>query len=163
MAAPGTDFLNQAVDEVIAALRAHPLFMSPNASGAPADASGVVMYVEGDLPETTKIPDYRLPHAGVVYLGHEPVRDDAIGAWDYLIEIGIMLYHRGSDRAAVWGKVQQAAAAVAQVVEDAMAGDRFDGFAVLAWDKGGNAIDVAEQSGYGAMMPTGIILQITRY
>lgn len=164
MAAPSDDFINQAIAEAVAAFTASPLFMSHNAMGAPAGAAGPVMCVEDDLPETTAIPQHRLPHCGMVYLRHDRSDQDSAGQTDYQIEIGLRLYHRGTDRAAVWGALQTAAAAVSKVVSEEMgpSGGRFNGFANLAWDKGGTAIDTEERSGFGAMLLSGIVIDFTR-
>lgn len=163
MASPGDNYINQAVDEVVAALTAHPAFMSPNAENPPLGAVGSIVFVEDDAPpKTTKIPNQRLPHAGVVYLGHKPGGDDSRGTTSYEVEIGIRLYNRGTDRKAVWSALHQAAAAVSKVVEDELRGDRFNGLAVLAWDTGGDAIDMMEEGGFGAALYTGIVLKIYR-
>lgn len=165
MAAPGNDYINQAVEIVTATLKANPLFMSPDAPDAPEGAVGVVRFVENDLPELgPQIPQNRIPHAGIVYLGHEPMRDGASSTASYVIEVGIRLYNRGTDRAEVWRQLQQAAAAVTKHAEIELAGGRFDGFATLIWDKGGTAVDTVENGGgFGAMLTTGIVMQIRRF
>lgn len=164
MAAPTDDWINQAVAEVIAALTASPYFMSPDSEDAPEGASGVVMAVEDSLPETEKLLNHELPHCGVVYLGHDIADQDAATQTDYRIEIGLRLYNRGGDRREVWQALQKAAAAVSKVVSLEMGpdGSRFNGFANLARDSGGQGIDVKENGGYGAILPTGIVLDITR-
>lgn len=161
MANPGSDFINQAISEVIAVLEASPLFMSHLANHAPAGAEGSIVCVEADLPETTTIRQDKLPHASVVYLKHEATDDGTISSQDYKIEIGIRLYHRGSDRPSVWGAIQKAAAAISSIVDLENTSGQFGGFAQLAWDRGGTAIDTQEATGYGAMLLTGINLQIT--
>lgn len=165
MPAPGNDYINEAVDVVTAAIKASPLFMAADAPDPPAGASGVVRYVEKDLPETgPRIPDYRLPHAGVVYLGHEPMRSGTAGVSDYVLEVGIRLYSRGADRDAVWDALQKAAAAVTVLAETEHAGGRFDGFAIEAWDKGGTPVDTVEKDGgFGAVLFTGIVMKIRRF
>lgn len=162
MAAPSDDYLNQAVSEVVAALTASPLFMASDAPDAPAEAAGTVRYVEDDIPETHAIPEQRLPHCGVIYLRHGAPVDETAGTNDYEIEIGIRLYNRGTDRSAVWSALQKAAAAITKITESENAGGRFNSFATICRDKGGNGIDTSEQGGFGAMLLTGIVLQITR-
>lgn len=158
---PGNDFINQAIDEVIAVLTDSPLFMSPDATDAPEDAVGSIVYVEADLPETTNIRKDRLPHASVVYLSHGDADDGTVDSTDYTVEIGIRLYHRGTDRKAVWSALQQAAAAITAIVEQQAHVGQFGGFATLARDRGGRGIDTEEESGFGAALATGITLTIS--
>lgn len=164
MAAPTDDFLNQAVDETLTVLSASPYFMSPDASSAPLGAAGVVMLVEKNLPEVTAIPDYRLPHCGIAYLADDPVMEDsAASETDYVIQVGLRLYHRGTDQQAVCETLQAAAASVAKIVALQMAGGgQWNGFAGRITYLGGKPIDVKEATGFGVLQAVKIALQITR-
>jgi len=165
MPAPSADWINESEDTVEAFLKASPDFMSPNASGAPAGATGTIVYVETDLPETKSILQHRLPHASVVYLSDSPVpADSSASVGDYAIEIGIRLYNRGADRRLTWRALKKAAAAVAKLVALEMSpeGTRMDGFAVSIDYDGGTAVDTVEESGYGAMQLVKVRVQIQR-
>lgn len=152
MAAPTFDFINQAQDELIAVL------------SASAEFKALVKTIEGDLPETDRIPTPKLPHCGVIYLDDEPAwEDSAASDTDYRITLGLRFYHRGTDRQAVWEKLKKAAALVAKIVayENSPFGSSFNGFAVLGRYEGGTAIDTKEESGFGALLLVRVSLQIT--
>lgn len=165
MAAPSKDFLNDAVDAVVTALKASPDFMSASAAGAPVGAAGTVLLVEDYLPETEEIPDHYLPHAGVVWLGWEILEEESsAGETEMAIDIGIRLYGRSLDRRAMWRDLGKAAAAIERVVALEMNADggEFGGFASNAKTLGGDAIDVKERLGSGGLALVRIQLWVTR-
>lgn len=165
MPAPTDDFLNDAEDALLAALEASPDFMKAGASGAPPAAHGPIAFIEADLPETENILKHRLPHAGVVYLGDDPlVEEGSASESRYNVQIGVRLYHRGANRKEVWRTLKKAAAIVAKVVAKQMSpsGGQFDGLANLAYYRGGTAIDTKEKTGFGAQQLVRVTLQITR-
>ncbi len=170
MPVPTVDFLNDAVDAVVTALQQSVDFMSPNAPVQPngatpiAHGTGVVMIVEDNLPDTTEIPSYRLPHCSVFYSSDEELHEeDSAGDSEIAIEIGIRLYNRGADRRTVQRTLLQAAAAVERVVKLQMNanGTNFDSYASNARYHGGTAIDTEEKSGYGAMQLVRLELWVT--
>ncbi len=171
MPAPTVDFLNGAVDAVVTALQQSVDFMAstaanPQPDGSPpvAGGTGVVMVVEGNLPDTTEIPQFNLPHAGVFYSRDEYDEGDSdAGATAIGIEVGIRIYSRGSDRQATWESLLQAAAAVRRVVglEMNATGTQFDSFATNARYLGGEAIEIEEKSGWGAMQLVKVWLEAT--
>jgi hypothetical protein len=186
MAAPTEDFLNQAVGEVIATLKASADFVSPDfidqegdeedegggeeegevePYAVPEDACGVIVYIEDRLPPCEEIPDHRLPHCGVAYLGDDPnIADSAASDTAYTINLGLRLYHRGTNRRKVWRELMRACAVIAKIVAYEMSpeGSNFNGFAENARYIGGVAIDTREQSGFGALLPVRIALEISR-
>jgi hypothetical protein len=166
MARPTEDFLNQAIDELMAVLKASPYFLAPDAADAPAGARGVVMGLEDDLPETDQIEEYLLPHCSVVYLDDDPNEEDSTSSQtDLVITLGLRLYHRGPDRREVWRTLKKAAAIVNKIVRREMvsSGGQFNDFATLANYAGGTAIDTKEKNHqYGAMQLVRVMLQITR-
>jgi hypothetical protein len=164
MAAPTPDFLNQAQEELIAALKRSSRFMSPKAKDAPTGAFGVVRAVEDDIPDMTRIPDKDLPFCSVIYLRDGIAWDDSAASdTDYEISLGVWLYARGSKRQNVWADLKRAAAALAGVVAYEMSpyGSQFDGFATLARYQGGDMIDTEESNGYGALLAAEVVIQIT--
>lgn len=153
----GVDYINEAIEAVKTVLEASPLFM---AAAVLPGATGTIRSVETDLPDTTTIRGDKMPHASVVYLGHEPADDGTIESTDYNVRIGIRLYHRGTDRSAVWRAIQKAAAAITGIVEQENEDGLFGGYCVIARDNGGQAIDTQEENGYGAMLASSITLTI---
>ncbi|MNT36013.1 hypothetical protein D3C72_1720700 [compost metagenome] len=165
MAIPTDDFLNQAIDEVVAVLEASPDFMSDEASSPPADASGVIKCVEDYFPSWEDIPANQLPHCSVGYLGDEPnLIDSAASGEDYTINLGIRLYHRGTDRRQIWRDLLKAGAAVAKILSYEMSpeGANFNGFVTNAQYLGGEPIDTHEPSAFGGCLTVRVALQISR-
>lgn len=151
MPAPTADFINGAVDAVVTALEADAGFMA------------LVNKVEDSLPESTEIPVQYLPHAGVAYLRDESNLDESTFTRTALtIDIGIRLYHRGTDRRTVWRTLQQAAAEIEGMVAAERHAGLFGSFAAGAQYLGGVAIDTQEASGYGALLPVRIQLYAYR-
>ena len=164
MSIPTDDFLNQAIDEVVAVLKASPAFMSDEAPSPPPEASGIIRYVEDYFPSWEDIPTNHLPHCSVGYLGDGlNVMDSAASGEDYTINIGIRLYHRGMDRRQLWRDLLQAGAAVARIVSDEMSpeGANFNGFVTNARYIGGEPTDTHEASGFGGCLTVRVALQIS--
>lgn len=164
MPAPTFNFLNEAQDALICALKRSKRLMSPKAKDAPAGAYGVIRRIEDDVPEMDRLRDDELPFCAVMYLGDGIVWDDSASSdTDYEIRLGVWIYARGANRRKVWSDLKQAAAAVAGVVayENSPLGSNFDGFAVMGRYLGGDMIDTEEKTGFGALMAVEVSLQIT--
>jgi hypothetical protein len=162
MAAPGNDWINQAMDEVVAVLAASTLFMDPSVL---QDGTGIIKKVDRRVFEPGLLSTMRgdhLPYAGVAYLGHTSP-DEALGTTDYQIDVGVQIVNRSADWNALWEGLQRMGALIPTIAKQEEQGEGFGGFAYKVDALDGQPLQNVQDGTYTGVIQTGFRLTIERF
>lgn len=160
------NWINQAVHEVATVLRASTDLM---AASALTGGKGVVLRIdEHDLDRAT-MSKHSVIYAAVRYVGHNVADADTAGTTDYEIDVAVHLEGKvpagtkAAERQGLWKMIQRAASVVDPILQDEITagGGQFASFCQWATPLGGNAQQFEDDSGYYAIIDTGMRLHVT--